>query len=481
MKNSRPEGDVWNLKENDKESQWYGKSFKFDFSYISSEEIKDVVKDYVWQNYRTGNKTIYKMYQLDLLNFKHFNTFAQNRNISSLKELTNADIDNFVTYLKTKISDKIKKSLAYHSQKKILDALKTIIAWCHLHKPQAVPDREILTGNEYTGVNNKLKIDFIPDDVLAQINEALKTEENPYVRYGIIILQSTGMRIGDLLKLRIDCIKPHLISGYTITWFDHKTRKERQPMPVRSECVKAVEKLIEVTKELREEADDEIKDTLFIHKPTTGKSANKVVTPTVQSMHGWFKIFIKSNNILDTNGELYNLTSHQFRRTLGTDMLSKGTNINVIQQVLGHADPSITKRFYADVKDKERAETFKDIGIIGNIDHLDESVFDSPVEMEWFKANKDKGACMCDGYCTKPIEDGKICDRLLKRQKYYTCKRYITTPEYLEAHKNHLASLERQVAEGAIYGEHYAEHFIPTIEVLKVIIARLEELQDGRD
>lgn len=481
MKNSRPEGDIWNLKDNDKKSQCYGRNFKFDFSYISSEEIKDVVKGYVWQNYRTNNRTLSKTYR-DVVRLQHFNTFAQSRNISELKVLTHTDVDNFVSYLHTIISDKTKKTLSYVYQKSVLDSLKSIIAWCQLHNPQAVPDREIFTGNEYTGVNSKLKIDYIPDDVLAQINEALKTEENPYVRYGIIILQSTGMRIGDLLKLRIDCIKPHLISGYTITWFDHKKRKERQPMPVRSECVKAVEKLIEATKELREEADDSTKATLLIHKPTTGKSVNKVVIPTIRSMYDWFELFIKRNNILDTNGELYNLKSHQFRRTLGTDMLSKGTNINVIQQVLGHADPSITKRFYADVKDKERAETFKDIGIIGNINQLDESAFDSAVEMEWFKANKDKGACMCDGYCTKPIEDGKICDRLLKRQKCYTCKRYITTPEYLEAHKNHLASLERQVAEGgAIYGEHYTEHFIPTIEVLKVIIARLEELQNGRD
>lgn len=485
MKNSRPEGEVWNLKDNDKESQHYERNFKFNFSYISSEEIKDVVKDYVWQNYRTGNRTIYKLYTADLTLFKHFTSFANRMNINTLKYLTNTDIDNFVSYLHTNISETTKKPLSYQSQKKVLDTFKAIIAWCQIHKPQAVPNREIFTGNEYTGVNSKLKIDFIPDDVLAQINEALKTETNPYVRYGIIILQSTGMRIGDLLKLRIDCIKPHVISGYTITWFDHKTRKERQPMPIRSECVKAVEKLIEATKEIREEADDSLKDILFISRYLNGKqygeNNGEIAIPTTRGMKYWFNTFIKRNNILDTNGELYNLTSHQFRRTLGTDMLSKGTNINVIQQVLGHADPSITKRFYADVKDKERAEIFKDIGIIGNINQLDESAFDNPIEMEWFKANKDKGACMCDGYCTKPVEDGKICDRLLKRQKCYTCKRYITTPEYLEAHKNHLASLERQIAEGVIYGEHYAEHFIPTIEVLKIIIARLEELQNGRD
>lgn len=155
-------------------------------------------------------------------------------------------------------------------------------------------------------------------------------------------------------------------------------------------------------------------------------------------------------------------------------------DLYVIQQVLGHSDPSVTKRFYADVKDKERAEVFKSVGVIGNINQIQSSAFDNVSEFEWFKANKDKCvAGLCDGYCTKPVTDGNICPRLLKRQKCYTCSRYITTPEYLEAHKQHLANLEKQLEEGAIYGEHYAEHFIPTIEVLKFIIERLEGLQNG--
>ena len=475
----RPDGDVWNIVDNDKDSQHYGRNFKFDFSYISSEEIKDVVKDYVWQNYRVGNKaisTLYKHLNFDLVRFF---TFVENEN-KELSELTNADIDKYVSLLHTTISKRTGKPLGYQSQKKELDAVKGLIYWCQLHRPNDVPATEIFTGNEYIGVNRKLKIDFIPDDVLAQINEALKTEENPYLKYGIIILQSTGMRIGDLLKLRIDCIKPHLISGYTIEWTQHKGRRDKAPMPVRSECVAAIEKLIEVTSELRNEADEKDKEILMIWRVPVGKCAGKVM-PISQGTFGtvWFNKFIKDNNIKDANGDYYNLTSHQFRRTLGTDMLSKGININVIQQVLGHSDPSVTKRFYADVKDKERAEVFKSVGVIGNINQIQSSAFDKVSEFEWFKANKDKGACMCDGYCTKPVVDGKICDRLIKRQKCYTCSRYITTPEYLEAHKKHLANLEKQLEEGAIYGEHYAEHFIPTIEVLKVIIERLEGLQNG--
>ena len=474
---NRPDGDVWNIVDNDKDSQHYGRNFKFDFSYISSEEIKDVLKDYVWQNYKVGNKAINTLYTKDLMYFKYFETFAKTRGIKNLKNVSNTDIDSYVSYLRTCLTAR-NKPLKYNSQKAALDCLKNIVHWCQLHRPDDVPTTEIFTGNEYTGVNRKLKIDFIPDDVVAQINDALRTEENPYLKYGIIILQSTGMRIGDLLKLRIDCIKPHLISGYTIEWLQHKGRKNKAPMPVRSECVAAIDKLIEITAEFRDKADEKDKETLMIWRVPKGKDIGKVMQLNPVRFGDWFKKFIKNNDIKDANGDYYNLTSHQFRRTLGTDMLSKGTNLNVIQEVLGHSDPFVTKRFYADVKDKERAEVFKNVGIIGNINQIQSSAFDNPSEFEWFKANKDKSACMCDGYCTKPVVDGKICERLLKRQKCYTCSRYITTPEYLEAHKKHLANLEKQLEEGAIYGEHYAEHFIPTIEVLNVIIKRLEELQN---
>lgn len=478
---SRPDGDVWNIIDNDKDSQCFGRNFRLDFSYISSEEIKDVVKDYVWQNYRVGNKSLNTLYNEVNVFFFQFIRFADTRNITSLKDLSNTDVDHFISYLHTTISEKTKKPFSTSMQRNCLKALKSVIYWCQLHRPNDVPTTEIFTGNEYIGVNRKLKIDFIPDDVVAQINEALKKEENPYLKYGIIILQSTGMRIGDLLKLRIDCIKPHLISGYTIEWTQHKGRKDKPPMPVRSECVAAIEKLIEITSELRDEADEKDKDILMIYRVPKGECSGKVMAiNNVRFNNVWMKKFVKKNNIKDANGDYYNLTSHQFRRTLGTDMLSKGTNINVIQQVLGHSKPSVTKRFYADVKDKERAEVFKSVDVIGNINQIQSSAFDNVSEFEWFKANKDKCvAGLCDGYCTKPVTDGNICPRLLKRQKCYTCSRYITTPEYLEAHKQHLANLEKQLEEGVIYGEHYAEHFIPTIEVLKVIIERLEGLQNG--
>ena len=478
MPNKQPVGDLWHIQDTDPESLHFGHVFHFDFGFIHSEELKDVLKDYIWQNWKTGNRTLRRLYNAPC-RFRFFIEFAKLHNISSLVELDNDKIELFITYLRTAISPLKKKPLSYRTQKDCLDGLKAIVAWCRLHRPEAVPPIEIFTGNEYTGVNRHLEIDFIPDDVMAQINLALKTENNSYLKYGIIILETTGMRLGDLLKLRVDCIKPHLVSGYTISWFDYKNRRERPPMPVRSECAYAVQKLIEITAPLRENADDSVRDYLFIYKCPMGRYKGKAAIPTQHTMYIWLRDFAVKNNIRDTNGEPYNLTAHRFRRTLGTDMLSKGVDLNVIQQVLGHAAPSVTKRFYADVKDRERAEVFKNIGIIGNIDLIEDSAFENPSEKEWFQENKNRGAVLCDGYCTKPFVNGEVCDRLLKRHKCYSCSRYITTPEYLQAHREHLARLEQQLADGAIYGEHYAEHFRPTMEVLKVIIERLEELQNA--
>ena len=111
---SRPDGDVWNIVDNDKDSQHYGRNFKFDFSYISSEEIKDVVKDYVWQNYRVGNKTLSTLYNEINSCFWLFIQYCRSREIDTLRDLDNVDVDNYISFLRTYISDKTNKPLTYN-------------------------------------------------------------------------------------------------------------------------------------------------------------------------------------------------------------------------------------------------------------------------------------------------------------------------------------------------------------------------------
>lgn len=475
MKNRQPSGDVWKLPDMDPDSQNYGKTYRVDFSYIGSLELKSVFKDYIWDNYRIANRTTYALHY-EVIKFRKFIKFAGKNSIRNFREMTNDDVSRFISFLHTKVSEVTGAGYSYSYQKNCLNTLKAVVHWCQIHKPDAVPLAEIFTGNEYRGLTNRIKIEFIPDDIMVLINSALKTERNFYVRYGIIVLKATGMRIGDLMNLKVDCVKPHPVSGYTMAWYDHKNRKEHPPLPIPKECAVAVSLLAEQTKSIRLSADEDIRHHLFIHVPQKGKRKGNPTNITTETFHGWLRNFIEQNSILDSDGNSYRLTAHKFRRTLATDMFSKDVSLKVIQEVLGHSSPMVTKRHYADVKTKEYAEIFDLIGIIGDISQIDGGTIPDPAELQWFRNNKDSKARMCDGYCTQPFLDGQICERLLNRQKCYTCSRYITTPKFLETHKTHLRELEQQLEQN-IYGEHYAAHFKPVIKILKDIVGRLEAMQ----
>ena len=474
------EDDIWVIREMDEKSQHYKKAFRFRFDFIEQPVIRGVYKKYVSAMLQSQKNTTSKLYT-DLRNFKYFVRFAAENGIEDLSSLDNDMAERFVAHLKS-VRKRNGEPLSYKYQKKVLDGLKCLIAWCRIYSPEDVPANEIFAGNEFSGTNRRLLIEFIPDDVVAQINDALVYEKNIYVKYGIIIMETTGIRKGDLFLLETGCVEPHPINGHMMSWFEHKTGKYHAKIPVPPECAEAVRKLKEETDEYRDRAPEELKKYLFLHpyRRVGADEYGNISLVRESSFNQWLNEFVIRNEIKDQSGEIYHLTPHQFRRTLGTDMFSKGISINVIQEVLGHSSPGTTRSFYADVKDQERAEVMARVGVIGNIDKISRNHFGNVADFEWFKENKNTGACLCDGYCTSPVVDGKVCDRLLRRQKCYTCSRYITTPEYLDEHKMHLERLEKQVEAGKIYGEHYEGHFRGTINVLRQIIKELEKLKNDK-
>ena len=473
-----PKGNIWSLKDMDQESQYYRQDFKFDFTSIYADEVKSVVRTYIWVNYCAGNLVV-RALQSYLGRYKIFSSFCNQNNITSLCELNSEIVDDYRSFLRIYISPVTNKPLSYSYQYNCFSALKTLVNWCRVFMPEAVPGKQIFTGSEYRQVSSQLKIDFIPDEVLQAINEALKAESNLYLKHGITILQCTGMRVGDLLGLTIHCISKHPISGHTISWFDYKNRKKRSNMPIPIECKEAVDSLLLLTGTLREQADIYEKKRLFIYKPNIGTNKKPIIVMSKQVFVKMCRDFCKKHDIRDSGGNVFKLTSHMFRRTLATDMFSKGTNLKVIQDVLGHASPAITKKYYADVKDADQAAMFSNIGILGNIGQISEAEIADKTDYQWFKENCTVKARLSDGYCTLPIQDGNPCGYFLSRQKCYVCSRYITTLEDLETHREHLSGLE-ELLDSNIYGSHFAAHIIPTILALKEIIYRLEKLKDEK-
>ncbi len=484
MLSNMPTGNELYLQDTDDKSVNYKNKFIFRFEQFESEKIRRLIKLYVWQNHQTGALTLSSIYK-NYSSFCKFNLFALQNHIYTLADFDANDADDYMTYLRMSKSKNTGKPLCYSTQKEIYSNFRAVVYWGRLFAPELVPEQEVFLDIAYPGYHAKHKIEYISDDVVKQINIALLTEENPYIKYGIIILFSTGMRRSELLNLEADCVTPHLLNGDTLMMYDYKNRRQYRRFPINPICADAIGRLKEFTAEMRKRADDDIKRFLFIYedKNRDNTKAIKVVSKYVLSswINGYTSVgkfypgFMARHNITGSNGEIYKLKIQQFRKTVATDMFSKNVNLKTIQAFLRHANPETTKKYYADDKDIDRAKLFEKVGIIGNINNVDASVIADKNELAWFMENKDKGAKMHDGYCTKPIRCGEICEKLMNQQKCYTCSRYITTPEYLGEHRNHLSELESQLANN-IYGAHYAEHLSPTIAVLKDIINRLEAI-----
>ena len=474
--NNFPKSDVWWLTDNAPESQTYRTNYKFNFTFFKSEEIKLVSKEYIWTNYTTGSRRP-RTLRATIGHLRYFDAFCCENNVHSFRELDNGLVDDYRSFLRLCISPSTGHALSYSSQSGCFSTLKAVVGWCRTFLPSAVQERQIFTGNEYNHVRSQPKINYIPDVILNAVNIALKSEDNIYLKCGIIILRSTGMRIGDLLSLTTGCISEHPISGHTISWFEHKSCKNRNNVPIPKECKEAIELLQTITIPIRERATEADQEKLFIYSPKRARHKKPVVTVSVQTFGRWCRLFCEKHDILDSGGNAYKITSHMFRRSLATDMLSKGVNLKVIQDLLGHTSPSVTRRYYADVKDPERVAMFTKIGVLGDIGQINRTHIPDDADLKWFHENCADKVRLSDGYCTRPIYNGKPCGRFLSRQKCYVCSRYITTLDDLDAHRRHLEELQ-ELLNNNIYGEHYAAHLIPTTLVLQEIIRRLEELQN---
>ena len=317
--------------------------------------------------------------------FRYFNTFCIENKIESLVNIDTNTIDEYMTFLRLYKASRNGRTLKYVTQSGIFSTFKMLVHWGQMYVPHLVPHREIFSGNEYSMINVKHKIEYIPDDVLVQIQDALKVEENPYIKYGLIILMSTGLRRSELMNLKVNCVTPHALKGYTLTLYDFKNRRDVRKLPIPPMCAEAIRMLEEVTAEIRKEAGDELKPYLFLYRTSRCGIANEIRVisgPTFTKwMNGYlqkgkyYSGFMSKHNIVGSDGEIYKIKIHQFRKTVATDMFSKNVDLKVIQEFLRHSDHGTTKKYYADSKDIDRARLFEKINIIGNIDNIDSDVF----------------------------------------------------------------------------------------------------------
>ncbi|HKI39943.1 MAG TPA: tyrosine-type recombinase/integrase [Mycobacterium sp.] len=170
------------------------------------------------------------------------------------------------------------------------------------------------------------------------VMDAVDGLEDAFARTALIVLRATGMRIGELLDIELDCLVDFGAHG---TWLKvplGKLGTERM-VPLDPEPLAALDTWIAARGEQRTLAhprDGRPADFVFIERGRR-PGAHRVR----QGLHR----AVADAGLVGPGGTPLRVTPHQLRHTFGTTLVNAGMNLPALMALMGHVTPEMTLRY----------------------------------------------------------------------------------------------------------------------------------------
>ncbi|REE81232.1 site-specific recombinase XerD [Paenibacillus taihuensis] len=453
--------DRWDLQN----SSSLGDVVTFFFDFIPNQWVKKTIKELTIDSIALGKPSLMTLIRYNT-SLKHFFAFLKEYSIelNSFADLTNRHTEMFVFYLQ-------QSGMANSTCSIAMSTLKWIIEYGQFFDYDGFPEREIFDGQEYSKLKTEdvLKTKHISDEIMIRIESALVNDKDTMLKCLIEIGIDTGIRLSEALELERGCIIEDFTGKPILHVVSKKNNTERFiPVSVR------VKKAVNTLETLSEEARIGLGSNLITcYRMKITKGYNRMTQAYFRKK---LKYFIKRNDLYDSDGGLYPLTYHALRHTLGTKMLNCGMTIFEVQEYLGHLSLHSTAG-YAKVLSETVSQEYNKLGFVGKIvEGINQKTLG---EDKRFDPETLKSAALPDGSCVKPISnEGKIC---AKYNMCIICPKFVTTPDHLQIHKDHLARILSD-KEAYMAAEYIGtSNHLQVIETaLKAVIEQLEVMVVGK-
>ncbi len=323
----------------------------------------------------------------------------------------------------------------------------------------------------------------IPPDIFNKIiYHAVHDETDILTKAGIIIQSQTGLRISEVLSIQEGCAKTNS-DGYDYMEVILSKTEKGDPIIHKVFINKLVrdviQELSDFTAPLRKESG--LKN-LFLIRMKGIRALNVARWNSNRLSH-----FIKEWDIRDGKGELYHLTSHQFRATFVRELIKRKVPIAMIMKQYAHVSVEMTCH-YLSLQAEEVKEIYSDIilspeskiaglrakEIKGKLEELFHGKTREEIDDVISELSKTMsfnplptGVCLYDfrrGNCT----DGDGCFM-------YNCPNFITEVQFYPVLKKELDLLEEEMArlKGLGYERQWQVEYVK-YKYLKPIVEELE-------
>jgi len=351
--NSRFTDDVWDLRafipaKTTADSHKYLK-----FGYIQTSNMKHTIKQYAY--YKLGKVKPNTVIAIVSGKLPSFFEFCAANGISSFSELTQEHFLSYNLWLKEE------KKVSQNHGNRCARVVEEVVNIGQI-KGWDVPKTNIFRGvtvnqlweRKQSMRTNKTKP--IPPNVFDKIlYHAVHDEKDVLTKAGIIIQSQTGLRISEVLSIRYGCVKTNVDSCDYMEVMISKTEKG-EPIVHKvyiNQLVKdTIQELSDYTASLREESG---MSELFLIR-NYGIRALTVDNWSKKRLRS----FIRRWDIRDSQGNLYHLTSHQFRATFVRELIKQRVPIAMIMKQYAHVSVEMTAH-YLSLQEDEIKEIYSDM------------------------------------------------------------------------------------------------------------------------
>jgi integrase len=192
------------------------------------------------------------------------------------------------------------------------------------------PERKLVFARDVPRLPRALPR-YLPPDADRRLSQALHASPNRLRADALLLLRATGMRIGELLDLELDCVHEVPGAGAWLKVPLGKLDTERM-VPIDEDTLDLVDRIV-THRSLGKP----------LPHPRTGKSVDFLLT------HQGRRISVDTLRAelhrAATEAGLKSVTPHQLRHTYATALINSGVSLQALMAMLGHVSAEMSLRY----------------------------------------------------------------------------------------------------------------------------------------
>jgi len=302
----------------------------------------------------------------------------------------------------------------------------------------------------------------LSEHVMAQLESPAALERFAYPASRLLaeILMRTGLRVTDGCQLPLDCLRQDPQGAPYLHYRNHKMRRDAL-VPIDDALAESVREQQAATRERFAEP---------VHLlPRQNRNPHGALALARATFVGQLQRWLRDCQVRDELGRPARVTPHQWRQTYATRLINSDVPQEVVRRLLDHTSHQMTAR-YAQLSDRtirDSWERARKVDIRGQEIPYDPA---SPLaDAVWMTENLGRARmALPNGYCGLPLQQS--CPHA---NACVTCPLFLTTPQFLPQHHEHLAATRRLIATAEADGQ------FRLVEMNQQVADNLEHIIDG--